>query len=164
MYKTNRDWNDNGYKASNIQFSHSVVSDSLRPHGLQHARPLCPSPSPGVCQVHVHWISDAIQPSHPVVPFSSCPQSFPTSESFPMSQFFSSGGQSIGASAWASVFPMTVQAWFPLELTRLISCPRDFSRVLSSITVWKHQFLCTLPFLWSNSHICIGKLHIVQSS
>ena len=105
-----------------VEFSHSVVSDSLLPHGLQHARPPCLSPPPGV-----HWNS---RPSswwcHPtisssVVPFSSCPQSFLVSGSFQMSQLFSSGGQSIGVSASASVLPMNIQGWFPWGLTGLIS-------------------------------------------
>ena len=95
---------------SSVQFSHSVMSDSLRPHELQHTRPLCPSPAPGVhSDSHVHRVSDAIQPYHPVIPFSSCPQSLPTSGSFPMSQLFASGGQSIGVSASTSVFPMNTQ-------------------------------------------------------
>ena len=100
------------------QFSRSVVSDSLRPHELQHTRPPCPSPTPGVC-ANSHplswWCHSTISSS--VIPFSSCFQSFPASESFPMSQFFESGGQSIGASASASVLPMTIQDWFPLGRT-----------------------------------------------
>ena len=89
------------------QLSRSVVSDSLRPHGLQHARPPCPSPTPELTQTHVHCVGDAIQPSH--VPFSSHLQPFPTSGSFPISQFFPSGGQSIGVSASASVLPTNIQ-------------------------------------------------------
>ena len=93
-----------------VQFSHSVVSDSLRPHGLQHARPPCPSSTPGACSNSCPLIWRC----HPTissseVPFSSCPQSFPASGSFPMSQFFTSGGQSIGASTSASVLPMNIQ-------------------------------------------------------
>ena len=98
-----------------VQFSHSVVSDSLRPHGLQHARLPCPSPTPGACSKSCplsRWCHPTISSS--VVPFCSCPQSFPASGSFPMSQFFSSGGQSIGASASASVLPVSIQDWSPL--------------------------------------------------
>ena len=98
-----------------VQFSHSVVSASLRPHGLQHARPPCPSPTPRVysnsCPLR-WWSHPAISSS--VVPFSSCLQSFPASGSFQMSQFFSSGGQSIRVSASASVLPLNIQNWFPL--------------------------------------------------
>ena len=101
-------------------FSHSVVSDSLRPHGLQHTRPPCPSPTPGVhsnsCLLS-QWWHPTIFPS--VVPLSSCLQSFPASGSFPMSQLFASGVQSIGASA--SVLPVNIQGWFPLGLTGLIT-------------------------------------------
>ena len=105
-------------------------------------------------QVHVHWVSDAIQPSHPVIPFSSCLQSFPESQSFPMSQFFTSGGQSIRVSASASVLPMNIQDWFPLGLTGLISLQsKGLSRVFSSTTVQKHQFFGVQLSLWSNSHI-----------
>ena len=101
-----------------VQFSHSVVSDSLRPHGLQQARPPCPSPTPGAysnsCPLS-RWCHPTI--SWCVVPFSSHLQSFPASRSFQMSQFFTSGGQSVGASASASVLPMDIQDWFPLRLT-----------------------------------------------
>ena len=105
-----------------VQFSRSVVSDSLRPHESQHARPPCPSPTPGVhsdSHPPSQWCHPAI--SSFVVPFSSCPQSFPASGCFPISQLFTSGGQSIGASASASVLPMNIQGWFPLGLTGLIS-------------------------------------------
>ena len=98
------------------QISHSVVSDSLRPHESQHARPPCPSPTPGVqsdSSPSSQWCHPAISSS--VVPFSSCPQSLPASESFPMSQLFTRGGQSIGVSALASVFPKNTQDWSPLE-------------------------------------------------
>ena len=104
------------------QFSHSVVSDSLQPHGLQHDRPLCPSLTPRVysnsCPLS-QWCHPTASLS--AVPFSSCLQSFPASESFPMSQFFTSGGQSINISASASVLPMNIQDWLPLRLTGLIS-------------------------------------------
>ena len=104
-------------------------------------------------QTHVHWFSDGIQPSHPLLPpFSSCPQSFPASGSFPLNQLFTSGGQRIGASASASVLPMNIQGWFPLGLTDLISLlSKGLSRVFSSTTVQKHQFVSTVPSLWSNS-------------
>ena len=112
-------------------------------------------------QTHVHWVSDTIQPSHPVAPFSSCLQSFPASESFPMSWLFESGGQIIGASA--SVLPMNIQSWFPLGLTGLISLlSKGLARVFSSTTVRKHQFFNAQPSLWTNSHICTC-LFVAQS-
>ena len=127
---------------SSVQFTRSVVSDSLRPHGLQHARPPCPSPTP---RVHPNpcpssqWCHLTVSSS--IVPFSSCFQSFPASGSFPMSQFFTSGGQSIGVSASTSVLPMNIQDWFTLGLTGLIPLQsKGLSRVLSNITVQKHQF------------------------
>ena len=140
---------------TSVQFSRSVVSNSLRPHGLQHARPPSLSPAPGVHPTHVHWVSDTIQPSlSSVAPFSSCLQSFPASGSFPMSQFFASGGQSIGPSASASVLPMNIQDWFPLELIGLISLwSKGLSRVLSSTTIQKHLFGGAQFSLWPNSHI-----------
>ena len=109
------------------QFSHSVVSDSLRPHELQHARPPCSSPSPGVhsdSRPSSLWCHPAISSS--VLPFSSCPQSFPASGSFQMSQLLASGGQSIGASALASVLPMNIQDWFPIEWTGWISLQSEW--------------------------------------
>ena len=131
-------------KSINIfsQFSCLVVSNSLWPHGLRQARPPCPSPTPGVywnsCPLS-QWCHPTI--SSPVVPFSSCPQSFPASGSFQMSQFFASGGQSIGALASASVLPMNIQDWFPLGLTTLISLQsKGLSKVFSNTTVQKHQF------------------------
>ena len=107
---------------SSVQFSCSVMSDSLWPHGLQHVRPPCPSPTPRVYPNSCP-LSRRCHPtiSSSVVPFSSHLQSFPTSGPFQMSQFFTSGGQSIGAPASASVFPMNIQVWFPLGLTGLIS-------------------------------------------
>ena len=141
---------------TSVQFSCSVVSHSLRPHESQHARPPCPSPTP---RVHPNscpssqWCHPAISPS--VIPYSSCPQSFPAPGSFPMSQLFASGGQSIGVSASASILPVAIQGWFPLGLTGLISLlPKGLSRVFSSPTVWKHQFFGVQLSLWSNSHIC----------
>ena len=126
----------------NYQFSHSVVSNSLRPHELQHARPPCPSPTsrvyPNSCPSS-RWFHPAISSS--VVPFSSCPQSLPASESFPKSQLFSWGGQSTGVSALASVLPMNTQDWSPLEWTGWISLQsKGLSRVFSNTTVQKHQF------------------------
>ena len=100
---------------------------------------------PEFTQTHVHWVSDASQPSHPVVPFSSCPQSFPASESFPMSQLFSWGGQSTGVSALASFLPKNTQGWSPLEWTGWISLQsKELSRVFSNTTVQKHQFFSAL--------------------
>ena len=104
-------------------------------------------------QTHVHWVSDVIQPSQPLLP--SPPQSFPASGSFPMNQLFASGDQSTGASASASVLPMNSQGWFPLGLTSLISLlSKELSRVFSSTTIQKHQFFGTQPSLWLNYLIC----------
>ena len=125
-----------------VQFSHSVVSDSLRPHELQHARPLCPSPTPGVdsdSRPSSQWYHPAISSS--VVPFSSCPQSLPGSESFPMSQLFAWGGQSTEVSALASFLPKNTKGWSPLEWSGWISLQsKGLSRVFSNTTVQKHQF------------------------
>ena len=110
---------------SSIQFSHSVVSNSLQPHRLQHVRHPCPLPTPKVCSNSCpssRWCPPTISPS--VVPFYSCLQSHPASGSFPVSQFFTSGGQSIGISASASVIPMNTQDWFPLGLTDLLAVHR----------------------------------------
>ena len=128
-----------------VQFSHSVTSNSLRSYGLQHARPPCPSPTPGVysnsCPLS-RWYHPTISSS--VVPFSSYFQSFPASGSFQMSQFFTSGGQSNGVSASASVLPMNIQDWFPLGWTGWISLLfKGLSRVFSNTTVQKHQFFGT---------------------
>ena len=129
---------------SSVQFSRSVVSDSLPPHELQHARPPCPSPTPGVypnSRPSSPWCHPAISSS--VVPFSSCPQSLPASESFPMSHLSTSGGQSIGVSASASVLPVNTQDWSPLGWTGWISLQsKGLSRVFSNSTVQKHQFFC----------------------
>ena len=138
-----------------MQFSRSVVSDALRPHKLQHARPPCPLPNPGVhsnSHPPSRWCHTAISSS--VVPFSSCPQSLPASESFPMSQLFPWGGQSIGVSALVSVLPINTQDWFPLEWTGWISLQsKGLSRVFSSTTVQKHQFFSAQLSSQSNSHI-----------
>ena len=140
---------------SSVQFSCSVVSDSLRPHEPQHARPPCPSPTPSVypnpCPLS-QWCHPTITTC--VVPFSSCPQSFPASGSFPMSQLFTSGGQSIGFSASTSVPPMNTQDWFPLGWTGWISLQsKGLSRVFSNTTVQKHLFFGAQPSLRSKSHI-----------
>ena len=124
-----------------VQFSHLVVSDSLWPHGLQCARPPCPSPTPGAysssCTLS-QWCHPTISSS--VIHFSSCLQSFPASESFPVSQFFASGRQSTGVSALASVLPMNIQGWFPLGRTGWISLQsKGLSRVFSNTTVQKKE-------------------------
>ena len=122
-------------------FSHSVIPNSLWPHGLQHIRPPCPSPTPGASSnsCSSRWYHPIISSS--VVPFSSCLQSFPVSGSFPMSQFFTSGGQSIGISASTSVVSMNIQDWFPLRWNGWISLmSKGFSRVFSNTTVQKHKF------------------------
>ena len=136
-----------------VQFSCSVMSDSLWPHGLQHARLPCPSPTPGACSNSCslsRWCHPTISSS--VVPFSSCPQSFLATGSFPVSQFFTSGDQIIGASASASAFPMIIQDWFPLGLTGLIWQSKGLSWVFKA-TVWKHQFFGAQLSVWSKSHI-----------
>ena len=130
---------------TSVQFSRSVMSDSLWPHGLQHARPPCPSPTPRACSNPCplsQWCHPTISSS--VIPFSSCPQSFPASGSSQMSQLFVSDGQSIGVSASASVLPMNTQDWSPLGWTGWISLQsKGFSRVISNTTVQKHQFFGT---------------------
>ena len=142
---------------SSVDFSHWVTSDSLWPHGLQHARPSCPSPTPVASSNSCpssQWCHSTISSS--VVLFSSCLESFSASGSFPMSQFFASGGQNIGASAStsASVLPMNIQDWFPFGFNGLISLlSKGLSRVFSNTTVQKHQFFGTQLYLWSNSHI-----------
>ena len=132
------------------------MSNFLQPHELQHTRLPFPSLSPGVCSNSrplrwwCHWTI-----SFCVTPFTSCPQPFPTSGSFPMSWLFMSGGQSIGASAWASVLTVNIQGWFTLRLIGLISLlSKGLSRVFSITTIWKYQFFSAQPSLWSNSHIC----------
>ena len=145
----------NRVQFSSVQSSRSVVSDSLRPHELQHARPPCPSPTPRVYSNSCpssQWCHPAISPS--VIPFSSCPQSLPASGSFPMSQLFTWGGQSIGVSALASVLPVNTQDWSLLEWTGWISLQsKGLSRVFSNTTVQKHQFCSAQPSSQSNSHI-----------
>ena len=129
-----------------VQFSGSVMSNSLRLHEPQHTRPPCPSPTPGVhpnpCPLS-RWCHPTISSS--VIPFSSCLQSSPASGSFPMSRFLTSGGQSIGASASTSIFPMNIQDWPPLGWTGWISLQsKGHSRVFSNTTVQKHQFFRAL--------------------
>ena len=133
-----------------------VMSDSLRPHGLHHTRPPCPSPTPRAysnsCPLS-QWCHPTISSS--VVPFSFHLQSFPASGSFSMSQLFASGGQNSGASASASVLPLSIEDWFPLRLTGLISVQaKGLPRVFSNTAVQSHQFFGPQPSLRSNSHIC----------
>ena len=133
-----------------IKFSRSIMSDSLQPHEPQHTRPPCPSPTPGV-YTNSYPLSQWCHPtiSFSVTPFSSHLQSFPVSGSFPMSQFFISGGQGIAVSASASVLPMNIQDWFPLWWTGWISLQsKGLSRVFSNTTVQKHS---SLSFLYSSS-------------
>ena len=144
------------FARSLLFFSHQVMSDSSWPHRLQHTGLPCPSLSPRVCSNSCppsHWHYLTISSS--TTPFSFCLQSYPASGSFSVSQFFESGGQSIGASASASILPMNIQDWFPLGLTSLISLQsKGLSRVFFNTTVQKHQFFSAQPSLWSNSHIC----------
>ena len=142
-----------------LLFSCSVVSDSATPWTTSMPGFPVLHHLPEFAQTHVHWVSDAIQTSRPVIPFYSHLQSFPASGSFPMSQFFTSGGQSIGASVSASVLPMKIQGWFLLGLTGLISLQsKGLSRVFSNTTVKKHQIFSAQPFLWASSHIRKGLL------
>ena len=140
---------------SSVQFNHSVMSNSLQPHELQHARPPCPSTT-----LRVHWNSHpSSQWCHPaisssVIPFSSCPQSLPTSESFPMSQLLASGGQSTGVSALTSFLPKNTHGWSPLEWTGWISLQsKGLSRLFSNTRVQKRQFFGIQLSSQSNSHI-----------
>ena len=142
-------------KFSSVQFSRSVVFDSLQPHESQHTRPPCPSPTPGAHSNSCPsswWCHPAISSS--VVPFSSCPQSLPASESFPMSQHFAWGGQNTGVTALASFLPKNTQGWSPSERTGWISMQsKGLSRVFSNTTVQKHPFFDAQPSSQSNSHI-----------
>ena len=148
--------------SSTVQFSLSVVSDSLWPHGLQHTRPPCSSPTPRAypnsCPLS-RWCHPTISSS--VVPFSSCLQSFPESGSFPMSQLFAWGGQSNRVSASASVFPMNIQDWFPLGWTGLISLQsKGLSRVFSYSTVKKlNSLVLSLLYGPTLTSIHTGKSH-----
>ena len=147
--------NNSNFRRISVQFSCSVVSNSLRPYESQHARPPCPSPTPGVhsdSRPSSRWCYSAISSS--VVPFFSCPQSLPASESFPMSQLFTWGGQSTGVSALASVLPKKSQGWSCSEWTCWISLQsKGLSRVFSNITVQMHQFFSAQLSSQSNSHI-----------
>ena len=138
-----------------VQFRHSIVSDSLWPHESQHARPPCPSLTPEVYSNSCPsswWCHPAILSS--VIPFSSCPQSLQASGSFPMSQLFTGGGQSIGVSASTSVLPMNTQDLSPLGWTGCISLQsKGLSRVFSNTTVQQHQFFSTQLSSQSNPHI-----------
>ena len=140
---------------SSVYFSRSVMSDSLWPNGRQHTIPPCPSPTPRIysnsCPLS-RWCHRTISSS--VIPFSSCLQYFPALGSFPMSQLFASGSQSIGVSASTSVLPMNIQEWFLLGWNGCISLLfKGFSRVFNT-TVQKHEFFGIQPSLWSNYHIC----------
>ena len=139
---------------SSVQFSLSVVSNSLRHHELQHARHPCPSPTLEFTQTHIHWVGDAIQPSHPLWS-PSLPVPNPSQhQSFLMSQLFAWAGQSTGVSALASFLPKNTQDWSPLEWTGRISLQsKGLSRVFSNITVQKHQFFGTQLSSQSNFHI-----------
>ena len=129
-----------------LLFSHEVITDSLQSHGLQHARLPCPSLSSRVCSnsCPLSWWCD-LTISSSASPFSFCLQSFPASTSFPVSQLFTLGGQSFGASALATVLPMNIQGWFPLGLTGLILQSKGLSRVFSSTTIQKYQFFGAQP-------------------
>ena len=171
-----RDWTQahssgspNHWTTSSVQFNCSVLSNSLRPHESQHARPPCPSPIP---RVHPNpcpssqWCHPAISSS--VIPFSSCPQSLPASGSFPMSQLFASGGQSIGVSALATVLPKNTQDWSPLEWTGWISLQsKGLSRVFSDTTVQKHQFfgaqLSSHPYVTTGKAIALTRWTFVSN-
>ena len=148
------------HQFSSVQFSHSVVSDFLRPHESQHTRPPCPSLTPGVhsnpCPLS-EWCHPAISSS--VIPFSSCPQSLPASGSFPTSQLLAWGGQSTGVSALASVLPVNSHDWSPLGWTGWTSLQsKGLSRIFSNTTVQKHQFFGAQLSSQSNSHIHIWLL------
>ena len=147
-----------------LLFNRSVMSNSSWPHGLQHARLSCPSPSPGACSNSCP-LSQRCHPTNlsSVIPFSSCLHSFPASGCFLMGQVFISGGQSVGASASASVLPMNNQDWFPLGLTGLISLQcKGLSGVFSNTTIQWHQFFGTQPSLGSNFHIHTWQLEKPQ--
>ena len=154
LWRVRTFWQD--ISVSSVQFSRSVVSNSLQPHESQHARPPCPSPTPGVysnsCPLS-RWCHPAIS-SSVVVPFSSCPQSLPASGSFPMNKLFAWGGQSTGVSASALVLPMNTQGWSSLGWSGWISFQsKGLSRVFSNTIVQKHQFFSTQLSSQSNSHI-----------
>ena len=136
-----------------LSFSRSVVPDSLRPHGLQHIRPPCPLPTPGVYSNSCPLSPDAIQPPHPLS--SPSPPAFNLSQNQGLFQWVgsSSDRQNIGASASVSALPLNIQDWFILRLTGLVLQSKGLSRVFSNTTIQKYQFFGTQPSLWSNSHI-----------
>ena len=137
-----------------LLFNCLVVSHFLQPHGLQPTRPPCSSPAPEVCQVQAHWVCDPNISSSDAL-FSFCPQSFPASGSFPMNQLFASNGQSIGASASASVLPMSIQSWFPFRLTGLISLQsKGLSGVFSSTSLWSSSHNHMWPLGKPQSWLC----------
>ena len=148
-------WRSTKFHFCLVQFSRSVVSDSLWPHESQHTRPPCPSPTPGVhsdSRPLSQWCHPAISSS--VIPFSSCPQFLPASESFPMSQLFSWSSQGTGVSALASFLPKKSQGWSPSEWTGWISLQsKGLSRVFSNTTGQNHQFFGAQLSSQSNSHI-----------
>ena len=151
MKRKDREWRSEGkhkHVLQSVQFSHSVISDSLQPHESQHARPPCPSPAPGVHSdsgSSSQWCHSAISSS--VVPFSSCLQSLPASKSFPMSQLFAWGGQSTGVPALASFLPKNTQGWSS-EWTGWISLQsKVLSRVFSNTTVQRHWFFSAQIYL-----------------
>ena len=150
---------------SSVQFSRSVVSNSLRPHESQHARPPCPSPTPGVhsnSRPSSQWCHLAISSS--VIPFSSCPQCLPASGSFPMNQLFASGGQSIGVSALASVLPMNTQDWAPLEWTGWISLQHHSSKA----SILRHSAFFTVqlshPYMTTGKTIALTRTNLCWQS
>ena len=144
-------------------FSHSVMSNILWPHVLQHTRLPCPSCLPEFAQTHIHWVGDAIQPSYPLLPPSPPALSLSQHQSLFHELALCIRWPNIGASASASVLPMNIQGWFPLGLTGWISLQsKGLSRVFSSTTVWRHQFLDSQPSLWSNSHIHTWLLEELQ--
>ena len=134
-----------------VTMSHSALCDpmdcSTPGYSVLHYLPM-------FAQTHIHWVSDAIQPPHPLSPFSSCPQSFLASDSFPMSQLFTYVAKILEYSASASVLSMNIHGWYPLGLIGLISLlSKGLTRVFSSTTVWKHEFFSIQPSLQSSSHI-----------
>ena len=135
------------------------MSNSLRPHELQHTRPPCPSPTPGTYSNHAHRIGDTIQPSS-IIPFSSCPHSFPASGSFLMSQPFTTGGQIIGASASAAVLSMNIQVWFPL----MFSSVQSFSRVWLFATPWTTACQASLSLTNSQTLLKLMSIELVMPS
>ena len=142
---------------SSVHFSHSFVSNSFWPHELQHARPLCPAPTPRVHPNHVHWVHDAMQPSPPLSSPSPPTLNLSQHQSLEMNQLFASGGQSIGVSASTSVLPVNTQDWSPLGWTGWISLQsKGLSTVFSNTTVQKHQFFgAKLSFLFLNINLFI---------